>query len=84
MLRQQSQHSMITLIKFSLYAQLAIFMVSNCNVSEYTAYALLGGRETATVVRFLQLAVVYLRVSHHAAELHVLGRAYSIICICKP
>ena len=28
-------------------------MVSHCNGSEYTAYAWLGGRETATVVRFI-------------------------------
>ena len=73
MLWQQSQYSMITLIKFSLYAQLAILMVSHCNGSEYTAYALLGGRETATVVRFMQLEVVYLHVYHHVAKLHGLG-----------
>ena len=48
-------------------------MASYCNDSEYIAYALLGGRETATVARFMQLAVVYLRVCHHAAELHGLG-----------
>ena len=59
-------------------------MVSHCNGSEYTAYAMLGGRETATVVKFMQLAVVYLRVCHHAAELYGLGWAYSIVCIHKP
>ena len=84
MLQQQSQHIMITLIKFRLHAYLAMFMVSHCNGSEYIACALLGGRVRATVVRFMQLAVVYLRVCHHAAELHGLGWAYSIICICKP
>ena len=84
MLWQQSQHSIITLIKFSLYAQLTIFVVSHCNGSEYIACVLLGGRVRATVVIFMQLAVVYLRVCHHAAKLHGLGWAYSIICICKP
>ena len=59
-------------------------MVIHCNGSEYIAYALLGGRETATVARFMQLAVVYLRVCHHAAKLHGLEWAYSITCIHKP
>ena len=59
-------------------------MVNYCNDSEYIAYALLGGRETATAVRFMQLAEVYLRVCHHAAEFHGLGWAYSTICIYKP
>ena len=59
-------------------------MVSHCNGSEYIAYALLGGRETATAVRFMQLVVVYMRVCHHAAEVHGLGWAYNTICIYKP
>ena len=62
MLRQQPQHSMITLIKFILHARLAIFMVSHCNCCEFIAYALLGGRVRATAVRFRQLVAVYLRV----------------------
>ena len=82
-LRQQSQHSMITLIKFSLDAQLAIFMVSHYNCCEFIAYSLLGGMVRAIAVRFRQLAVVYLHVCHYAAELHGLRWACSIICIHK-
>ena len=59
---QQSQHSMITLIKFTLHARLAIFMVSHYNGCEFIAYALLGERVGAPAVRFMQLAAVYLRV----------------------
>ena len=59
-------------------------MFSHYNGSEFITYALLGGRETATPVRFMQLAVVYLYVCHHSAKLHGLGWAYGIIGIYKP